>query len=269
MRVCCAAVHRGAARRRWSESCLGTGALLQRRRLLFGLAAAMAVEARADEDLANIRIVSDQWQGLTRVDGSGLYFDLIRAVYAQCGITVYTRTYPYARGVYMVQQARADAWVGSFWRERDFPIYPAWPFDRNRQMVLSRNVAGRQYQGQVSLRGRRVAWLRGFNMGRYVAQPMRVTEVDTVQSGLRMLDSERIDFLICPETALREALGPAPALSQRLRMDHLMDLGLYLAFAPSPRGQRLCDAWDRVMPSFHGSAAFRALFRRAHYPYPY
>lgn len=223
----------------------------------------------ADEGPADIHIVADQWHDLTRSDGSGLYFDLIRAVYSRCGIAVYTATYPYARGVYMVEQGRADAWVGSFWREREFPIYPAHPFDRNRQMVLSRRASPYVYQGVASLSGRRVAWLRGFNMDRYIAQPMRITEVDSVQSGIRMIEAERIDFLICAELSLHEELGPEPALNRRLRMDHLMDLGLYLAFAPSRRGRRLCDAWDRVMASFQGSQAFRAIYQAAGYPYPF
>jgi len=241
----------------------------QRRSLACAMACLLADRVLADEGPADIHIVADQWHDLTRSDGSGLYFELIRAVYSRCGITVYTATYPYARGVYMVQQGRADAWVGSFWHERDFPVYPKWPFERNRQMVLARRASAYPYQGVESLRGRRVAWLRGFNMDRYIAQPMRITEVDAVHSGIRMIEADRIDFFICAEQALRDELRAVATQSPALRMDHLMDLGLYLAFSPSHRGRRLSEAWDRGMASLQGSQSLRAIFQRAGYPYPF
>lgn len=253
----------------FDKATLTAGVAWRRRTLVAALASWVLAPVQADEGPADIHIVADQWPGLTRQDGSGLYFDLIRAVYARCGITVYTATYPYARGVYMVEQGRADAWVGSFWHERDFPIYPRLPFDRNRQMVVTRRASAHPYHGVASLHGRRVAWLRGFNLDRYIAQPMQMTEVDTVVSGLRMLDAERIDYLIGAELSLHDALRAQPNLLRTLRVDHLMDLGLYLAFVPSPRGLRLSEAWDHVMATFHGRPAFRAIFQRAGYPYPF
>ena len=116
-----------------------------------------------------IKLVSDSWHNLTMENGTGLYFDLIRKVYEPMGIKISIKIVPYARSVDMVKTGAADAWVASFMNEQPFPLYPKWHFDRNKQMVLYSKSSGTTFSGMKSLENKKVVWLRGFNLDKYLS----------------------------------------------------------------------------------------------------
>jgi len=226
-----------------------------------GLAAASAP--------SDIHLVSDAWHGLTRQDGSGLYFDLIRAVYARRQIRVRISIYPYARAAQLVKEQRADAWVASFMNEKHFALYPRWHFDRNEQWVLYRKREGYRFEGTTDLRGKRVAWLRDFGLDKYISEPMKRVEVDTLRSGLQMLEAGRVDYLIAAQSDLLHEAQIGLIDLSGFEQAFLMHLHLYLAFADSARGALLRRIWDDEMALFHRSEDFRAIYARAGFPYPF
>ncbi|WP_326538882.1 substrate-binding periplasmic protein [Pseudorhodoferax sp.] len=233
--------------------------------LAFGVRAQGRIDAPTDISLA-----SDTWHDLTRKDGSGLYFDLIRAVYARAGIQqVRIQIQPYARTVTMVRDKRADAWVASFLGEKDFPLYPKWHFDRNAQMAVYRADAAVPYEGQASLSQRRVAWLRDFGLDRYIQVPMQVTEVDTMASAFGMLDKKRIDFFVGAKSDLADHIRDAKVDMSLYRMAFVVHLGLYLAFANTAKGAALRSIWDEQMEVLHKSRDFLAIYGRYGYETPF
>lgn len=217
----------------------------------------------------DIRLVSDAWHDLTRKDGTGLYFDLIRTVYARVGVQVSTQILPYARAVSMVRDKRADAWVASFMNEKDFPLYPKWHFDRNAQMVVYRANAAPPYKNQDSLANRKVAWLRDFGLDRYIKVPMQVTEVDSLASAFGMLDRDRIEYFVGARSDLAEHIRDAKVDMSRYRMEFVMHLGLYLAFADTAKGAALRALWDQEMETLHRSENLLAIYKKYGYDVPF
>ncbi|KQP39998.1 hypothetical protein ASF44_09885 [Pseudorhodoferax sp. Leaf274] len=218
----------------------------------------------------DIVLASDTWHDLTRKDGTGLYFDLIRAVYARAGIEqVRIQIQPYARTVSMVRDKRVDAWVASFMGEKDFPLYPKWHFDRNAQMAVYRADVPLQYQDQASLAQRRVAWLRDFGLDRYIKVPMQVTEVDSIASGFGMLDKKRIDFFLGAKSDIADHIRDAKVDMADYRMAFVIHLGLYLAFADTAKGAALRAIWDTQMESLHRNPEFLAIYKRYGYEVPF
>lgn len=246
---------------------------IARRRAVLAVLAAGACRAASGQGASSapkhIDLVADTWHDLTRKDGTGLYFDVIRAVYEPVGVAVRIRILPYARTVNLVRDKRADAWVASFLKEKDFPLYPQWHFDQNAQMVLYTARSELPYQDQSSLANRRVAWLRDFGLDRYIKVPMRVTEVDTLASALGMLDHGRIDYVIGARSDLQDYIRDAKVDMSRYQMKFVMHLGLYLAFADTPRAAALRDIWDRRMETLHKNDAFLALYRQYGYEVPF
>lgn len=210
----------------------------------------------------DITLASDTWHNLTRKDGTGLYFDLIRAVFTRAGVKVNTQIMPYARTVAMVRDKRVDAWVASFMKEKDFPLYPKWHFDRNAQMVVSLADTAVPYKDEASLANRKVAWLRDFGLDRYIKAPMQATEVDTIASAFGMLQRKRVDFFIGAQSDLADHIRDAKVDMSAYRMEFVMHLGLYLAFADTPKGAALRTIWDAEMETLHRDAAFRAIYKK-------
>ncbi len=236
-----------------------------RRALLAALSLGLmggAVAQAGSERPKDIVLASDAWHDLTRKDGTGLYFELIRAVYSRAGVTMTTQIMPYARTVAMVRDKRVDAWVASFMNEKDFPLYPKWHFDRNAQMVVYPVSSATPYKDQSSLANRKVAWLRDFGLDRYIKVPMQATEVDSIASAFGMLDRNRIDYFVGAKSDLADHIRDAKVDMSAYRMEFVMNLGLYLAFANTPKGAALRTIWDTEMEVLHRDPAFRAIYKK-------
>lgn len=244
-------------------------AILSRRTLVSGLAASIAWPSVGASVPTEIHLVSDAWHGLTRKDGTGLYFDLIRAVYQRQQIKLRINIYPYARAVQAVRDKRADAWVASFMNEKDFALYPRWHFDRNVQQVLYRKRPGYKFGGTADLRDQRVAWLRDFGLDRYIPVPMKVVEVDAIQNAMQMLEAGRIDYFIGAQSDLADDIKARKVDMSGFELAFAMHLGLFLAFADTPRGEQLKLIWDREMETLHKTEAFKDIYKRAGFDYPF
>ena len=246
-------------------------AIGRRAALAGALSLGIAGLARADTagKPKQIELVSEAWHDLTRKDGSGLYFDLVRMVYERQGVQVRIRIVPYARSVQMVREKRADAWVASFPQEKDFPLYPKWHFDRSAQVVVYRKNLQSGFADLQSLRNQRVAWMRDFGLDRYIREPMKITEVDALSSGLQMLERGRIDYLVCARSDLADAVKNDKINMAPFETKFMLHLGLFLAFADTPRGAQLRDLWDRKMETLHKASEFKALYRKYGYDYPF
>ncbi|APW37074.1 hypothetical protein RD110_07590 [Rhodoferax koreense] len=240
-----------------------------RRTVLAALGMALSATSFGQAPAPEIYLVSDEWHDLTRRDGTGLYFDLIRMVYERRGVKIRIGIFPYARTVQMVKEKQADAWVASFLHEKDFPLYPKWHFDQNAQMVVFRKTLPGGYSGLASLRNKRVGWLRDFGLDRYILEPMKINEVDSIKSAFLMLENDRFDYFIGAKSDLEDGIKKDKIDMGRYEMVFAMNLGLYLAFADTERGRSFRAMWDKEMEGLHKTDAFKAVYKKYGYDYPF
>ncbi|WP_284338188.1 substrate-binding periplasmic protein [Comamonas sp. NoAH] len=213
--------------------------------------------------------VTDEWHDLTRKDGTGLYLDVVKAVFARQGINVEYRFFPYPRAVQKVRDHEADGWVASFLNEKSFPLYPKYHFDKNEQVILFRKKGQSGPVTTHSLKNKRVAWLRDFGLDRFIAEPMRVTELDSIKSAFQMLEHKRIDYFVGAKSDIQDYIASSKQNMGPYGMAYALHLGLYMAFADTPRGAELRAIWDAEMASFHKTEAFQSIYKRYGYPYPF
>jgi ABC-type amino acid transport substrate-binding protein len=231
--------------------------------LATGLSAAQPSSAN------EIYVVSDEWHDLTRRNGSGLYFDVIRMVFERQGVKLKPGIFPYARTVQMVREKKADAWVASFLKEKDFALYPKWHFDLNAQMVVFKKGLPGGFTGLPSLRNKRVGWLRDFGLDRYIKEPMKINEVDSIKSAFLMLDNDRFDYFIGAKSDIDDGVKKHNLDMARYDMLFALNLGLYLAFADTPNGIVFRNLWDKEMETLHKTDAFKAVYKKYATPYPF
>jgi polar amino acid transport system substrate-binding protein len=234
-----------------------------------GAQGALSTPSSNTEKPSHALFVTDEWHNLTRKDGTGLYLDIIKAVFARQGIEAHFRTYPYARAVQQVKDKRADGWVASFLKEKAFPLYPQYHFDKNEQTIvyLKRKQSAPVSTG--SLKNQRVAWLRDFGLDRFIAEPMRITELDSIESAFQMLENDRIDYFIGAKSDIEDYIRNGRQNMREFGMAYAMHLGLYVAFADTPRGVQLRELWDAEMAKFHTTDAFKAIYKKYGYRYPF
>ena len=216
-----------------------------------------------------IKITSDTWHLLTKADGGGLYFDLIKAVYEPIGIKVKITIVPYTRSVLMVKKGESDAWVASFHKEQEFAIYPQWHFDRNKQMVLAYKNSSNNFVNIDSLKGKKVIWLRGFNLNRYIPIKLNYSEIDYISSAFLLLKNGRQDYFIGAESDIKTGLGENKIVEGNYDIDFLMYLNLYLAFGNTEKGKYFLEIWDKRMETLKNDKNFLKIYEKYGYPNPF
>ncbi|AYC31430.1 ABC transporter substrate-binding protein [Pseudomonas cavernae] len=228
----------------------------------------MAAQVQAQSALpSEVRVASEVWSQYTEADGSGLAWDVLRAVFEPAGVKLRTRSVPYTRSIGLVQRGAADAWVGAYRDEiGGGVVYPLWHFDADQIYAL-----GRVDQPAVNpdnLGRFRLVWMRGYGFDKYLPNLTHFEEIQRRDGILSMLDRKHADFYIDARPEVEEVLKGAKAPSA-YRLTALTQLPLYLGFADTPQGRALAALFDRRMDALVAAGSLRPIFARWQYPYPF
>lgn len=208
----------------------------------------------------SIVAVSEEYEDATNADGSGFYWDLIRAVYSSTEYDLELQTFPYSRAVAMVESKRADLWVASYADEEDFAIYPKYAFDADDVSAL---YLSSKY-GDVTesdLAGKRVGWVLGYGYDEYLDVPMTPSPVPNRDVAIQLLQAGRVEFFLDAAWELEAILDDLPAGRQaEFSYNSIKPLPLYMAFADTPKGRRLAQVWDDRMEEMHARGELQAIY---------
>ncbi len=220
-----------------------------------------------DAPITTINLITSEWPGYTNKDGTGLYFDLIKAVYEPEGIQMKFELVPWKRAQALVKKT-ADAIVGETMLPDEDYLYPQWPIDIEEVTVIFKKGADVKWNGESTLENKTVSWIRGYDFQMYLHVKLNMLEVDNLQSGLLMLDAGRIDFLIDYEDFImeeveniRNTVKPDFALEQYQMESLRLGAKVYVAFVNSSRGKRLVEIFDRRMAQLYESGALDAMYK--------
>jgi polar amino acid transport system substrate-binding protein len=219
-----------------------------------------------------ITIHTEAWEDYTNKDGTGFAWDTIRAVYNPVGIELNIKIVPYARAVDNVTHRDADAWVASYRNENKRAVYPDWHYDADRVAALYVRDRTPAPATTSDLKNKRVAWVRGYKMEQYIDVPMKAIELNKQETSIRMLKHGRIDFFLDARYVIKNMLENLPDNLEReeFAFQHVTNLPLYLAFAPTSKGRRLAEIWDERFPQLLKNGTIAELYDKydyTHWPF--
>jgi polar amino acid transport system substrate-binding protein len=229
------------------------------RKIILALIAAAAVSAAA-QDLSTISVASDEWADCTQKDGTGLYFDMIRLVYADQKAKLDIKIVPFARSVEMLESAKVDLNVGDYQGDVTKGIYPKYPIDYDDLTVMVPTAKKAQFTGEASLKDKKVAWIVDYGYDKYIGVPVKLTETSDRQSGIKMLQSGRVDYYIEAKSTILPALKEMGISEKDYALETIKWIKLYVCFAKNDRGAKLQAIWDKRMPELIKSGALEKLF---------
>ena len=218
-------------------------------------------------ELTQIRIASETWEGHTHADGSGMAWEIFRAVFEPAGVQLDIQSVPYTRSIGLVQRGAADAWAGSYLNEVEQGVfYPRWNYDADQIAALG--LRDKPIPSLDSLGEYRLAWMRGYEYQRYLPNLRQYREVLRRSGILGMLDMGHADFYLDALTEVEDVLSTA-SQPERYRVTQLTKLPIYLGFADTPRGRTLAELFDKRMDSLVADGSLRPIFQRWQQPYPF
>lgn len=222
-------------------------------------------------EVKHVMAVSEEWEDGTNADGSGFYWDLLKLVYEPMGISVETATMPYARAVKMVELNKADLWVGSYASEEDFALYPRSAFDADIVTGIYQKGSLDATQGQKSLEGKKVGWIRGYDYDQYLDVKVTYEEVKNRKSAILMIQKGRLDVLLDAKTEIENTIKNENIDMADLESTKLLELKLYMAYSSGDKGKKLANIWDDRMKALHENGELKTFYQKHEYTdyYPF
>jgi polar amino acid transport system substrate-binding protein len=225
--------------------------------LLVWLATMLAIAGNTPQE---ITLASEEWQNATNRDGTGLYWDIFRAVYEPVGIKSKFIIRSYNGSVNLVKQRKADAAVGVHNEVIEGALVSKYPFDKNVILVLFKKDKVNPWNGSETLRDKKVAWVKGHVYGDHLEVPVVEEVYNSREQILHRLDADRIDFFMDARNDLEAVLNKGVIDVSRYTVETVMELDRYLAFACNQKGKTLQKIFDDRFPQLVESGEIERLF---------
>ncbi len=236
--------------------------------------------ATYSEEITEITIVSAHWPNYTNQDGTGAYWEIVKSIYEPLGIKVNTHTLPWKRAEWQVVNGQADALLGTYQlgkREAKGMLFPKWHISVEDPIVaVFKKGAFKKFKdgeftqwqplGLQNLKGRTVAWIRGYEFDKNLLQGINIVKhvITYPEQALKMVDLERIDAFLDYETTIRETASSANINLERDFDIEIAKTGnkLFVGFAASHKAKALTEIYDQRMDELVKSGVIKNIYKK-------
>jgi polar amino acid transport system substrate-binding protein len=218
--------------------------------------------ALADSSPEEIILASEELANATNKDGTGLYWDIFRAVYEPVGIKTKFIIRSYKGSVSLVKKRKADAAVGIHPEKIQGALSSTYPFVKDYILVLFKKSRLHQWDGQESLKNKNVGWLKGYPYDEYLEVPVIKKEFASREKILRQLDQDQVDFFMDRRSDVESVLNKGIIDVSRYTVEIVLELERYLVFANNKKGQELKKIFDYRFPYLVESGEIDRLFAK-------
>ena len=204
------------------------------------------------------------WEGLTKEDGTGLYHELISAIYGSVGIKVVVNYRPWARAVFDVENGTAD-FTGGDSRSSKF-AQPNTPIIRHTELIFFKKKTVPSYRGIEDLSSKNGVWIMGYtdNFPRQFKKHLKGNGNASRNGALKMVLLGRADYYLDNDYQLPQTLKEYEGLYTASEYDtgtvYIEDL--FMCFTKSPRGQRLAELFDQGMKKLSESGELKKIYAK-------
>jgi polar amino acid transport system substrate-binding protein len=218
------------------------------------------------QSIKSVKLATEEWEDNTNADGTGSFFEIIKAAFAMSDIKMEFVIVPYERSVEMTRSAEVDAWVASYDEEEDFALFPEWHFDADIVTAVYKKSRFPDFDGIENLSGKTVSWIRGYAYDEYIEEDMQIYRLDKRQSAMEMLVRDRIDIYLDAQAEI-EVMTEDPEFNRKIKFNpesfefrEILRLKLFLAFSDTPRSRELIKIWDTNFPKLLESGEVRRIY---------
>ena len=220
------------------------------------------IPANAGNNPTEIIMASEEWTNATNRDGTGLYWDIFRAVYEPLGIKTKFIIQSYEGSVKLVKKNRVDAAVGIYPDPIQGALFSQYPFVKDYVLVLFKKNKLNQWNGQESLQNKKVAWIKGYAYDDYLEVPVIKKEFSNRDSILRHLENDQVDFFLDTRNDMESVLNKDIVEVSRYTVETVLELDRYLVFADNQKGRKLKKIFDYRFPDLVKSGEIERLFAK-------
>jgi polar amino acid transport system substrate-binding protein len=239
-------------------ACFGTGTM-----------SANAQVMSLDSEFTEITVCTQEWEGDTNADGSGLYWEMFDAVFEPVGVKITAKFMPHKVSIAKIRNKSCDIAMGGYMNEFADVLYTDWPHEVEAVFALhSRDV---KFSDVRSFKGKKSAWLQDYGFQLLLPAGIDFREVRNEVVGLLLLERGTIDYFVDYEVTMQKAASQAGLDLSNFAITPVPELSkpVYPMFRHDERGTKLVKLFDRRMNELHDSGTLDLMFERNGLgPYP-
>jgi len=196
-----------------------------------------------------ITFSTESWKDATNKDGTGLYWDIFRAVYEPKGYTVKPKIRSYEGAVNLIKNKRVDVMVGSYIDEIEKVIYPKNYFAVDIVQAIHLKESKNEWNGLESINNKIVGWIKGYSYHDYLPEEsLKNTAVNRLHNrntAFTLLSEKRLDYFIDAKADLSDFFNAnARYNAEDFERDTILELKLYIVFTNDEKGKKLAEIFD-------------------------
>ncbi len=214
--------------------------------------------------IKSISVVAPEWDNYSNKDGSGLYWDILRAIYEPVGIKVKNKTVPWNRAMKMVSKYRTyNAIVGEYQDSIEPVLFPKYPIDVDYLSVLSKEGTASQWQGSESLTGNKVGWIKDYNSIIESKRDFTLKEFRNLEQGIKMLKSGELDFVIDSWDEISTAMQSYNLKKELYNVNQMSDgKNIFTVFSDDNLSRELITIYNERIPVLVKNGKLVALYKK-------
>ncbi|MBN1501755.1 MAG: transporter substrate-binding domain-containing protein [Spirochaetes bacterium] len=215
----------------------------------------------------SLKVATPEWVNQTNGNGTGLYFEIIKAVFEPEGFTVEYAIVPWPRAEYMVKTGESDVMPGDIKTETNNFIYPDQIFlNEITSTIFKKNKI--QWLGKSSLQNRKCIWLTGYNYQKTLGEKVTWFEIDNREAAVKAILADRSDFYIDAKIDISYYFRKHPEQKNLFEFRDIYSVDIYLKFSNNARGKHLSDLYDKRVKKLKNDRKFREIFKKYNYDFP-
>jgi polar amino acid transport system substrate-binding protein len=219
----------------------------------------------AAEPITTFHVVSPVWENYTNADGTGLYWELLRAVYAPAGLTFTTETVPYKRAQQMLVNGQADILPGISMATDTCCAFSKRILDIGMMVAFFKKATIPDWQGERSLAGKSVAWIRGYSLQQQLHVKVQIREISNEESGVAMVQQDHVDVFVDYDDNIQRIAQERHLDWNQYRMEDAIPDDLYMGFSKNDRGQQLRAIYDERIEELYQSGELQKIYAKWDY----
>ena len=202
---------------------------------------------------AKINIGVTQWSGLTNADGSGVYLELLRNVYAEQDVNFDFTSYK--RLSRLFERSNHDLVVGVYREDVPSAYYANWHLDYDSPVRAFFLKDKFKINHLSDLKGLTLSWINGYDFNNFIEYNHQTYPVNSIDNGINMLINGRTHVFIDYQRNI-----PLELTDQFDSIEILPARPLYLAFKNTQKGRMLASLFDKNMEQLRNSGELQTIF---------
>ncbi|WLQ14230.1 hypothetical protein O5O45_31420 [Hahella aquimaris] len=218
----------------------------------------------AAESELRLHAVTEEWAAYSNADCTGLYWDILDAIYTPDGVVVICEIVPWKRALYWVSSKERDALVGVYGSRKEVMLIPELHFGVD-DPVVALFLRGQQeeWRDVRRVRSGEAAWIRGYDFKQWFNPDMEPVELESVEQGIGLVSRRRVKFVIDFSVNIQRAMRELEIDEQDYKSVTIKSgEKLYVGFADNERGRLFETIYTRKLPQLYESGELERIYKK-------